>query len=307
MSEIVLPPGRSALASGRAAPAAAGGGGRPLRRGVWPVAAVGVCILILWYAMSLRGNWPEAQARLGASAGFLDTARAAMGQDNPWVPPPHQVAQSLFDYLKSPSDPTSMWMHIGTTAEEAALGLLAGTLLGLAIATLFVHSRPVEAALLPWVVASQTVPVLALAPILISLVGINLQAKVLIATYLVFFAVTVSAVKGLKSADALAHELMRSYAANLWQIYWKLRLPAALPFIFTGLKIASTAALVGAIVSELLGSEYGLGALLVAGNNFNKYLLLWSTMLAASLLGLAAYLLIAGLERLATRGRQVSR
>lgn len=268
----------------------------------WPVLAIGLLLLVAWYGLSLHGNWPQGQHAAPPHAGFWQVAGQAMQLDNPWVPPPHQVVHSLWNGLFGPQDaPDAVRIHLGTTAGEAGLGLLCGSVLGLLIATIFVHVRVLELGFLPYVVASQTVPVLALAPILISLVGLGLAAKVLVATYLVFFAVTVSAVKGFRSADALAHELMRSYAANPWQIYWKLRFPAALPYIFTGLKIGSTAALVGAIVAELVGSEYGLGALLVAGTNFNRYLLLWSAMLAASLLGLAAYLAIATLERLVVR------
>lgn len=280
----------------------------PARRGTlllsraWPVLAIGLLLLVAWYGLALHGNWPQGQHAAPPHAGFWQVAAQSMALDNPWVPPPHQVVHSLWNGLFGAQDaPEALRVHLGTTAGEAGLGLLCGAVLGLLIATLFVHVRVLELGFLPYVVASQTVPVLALAPILISLVGLGLTAKVLVATYLVFFAISVSAVKGFKSADPLAHELMRSYAANAWQIYWKLRFPAALPYIFTGLKIGSTAALVGAIVAELVGSEYGLGALLVAGTNFNRYLLLWSAMLAASLLGLGAYLAIAALERLVVR------
>ncbi len=277
---------------------------RDVSGSVWPVVLVGLAILGIWYVLAARGNWPQAQQSVPAHASFWQTARATMDQDNPWVPPPHQVVHDLWlGLFENASGPYVTWQHVGTTAEEAGIGLLAGTLLGLLIATIFVHSRPLEASFMPFVVASQTVPILALAPILTSLVGLNLAAKVYVTTYLVFFAVAVSAVKGLKSADALAHELMRSYAASLWQVYWKLRFPAALPYIFTGLKVASTAALVGAMVSELIGSEYGLGALLVAGNTFGRDLLLWSTMLAGSVLGVGAYAVLSLLERAAVRAR----
>lgn len=212
---------------------------------------------------------------------------------------PHQVLINLYQGLARPvSDPRALWVHLGTTGSEMSLGLLAGGLLGLLIATLFVHVRPIEMAFLPLVVGSQTIPILALAPIVISLFGINLLGKVVVTTYLVFFAVTVSAIKGLRSADALAHELMRSYAASTWQVYWKLRFPAALPYIFTGLKIGVTAALVGAIIAELFGSNYGLGQRIVFATYYNQTIVWWSTMLAASLLGLAGFLVLVILERL---------
>ena len=270
----------------------------------WPVVVVGLAILLVWYVLALRGNWPQAQQSSPAHASFWDLAGAAMSQSEPFVPPPHQVVQNLYNALaRTPDDPRALWVHLGTTGGEIALGLLAGGTLGLLIATIFVHLRLVERAFLPWVVASQTVPVLALAPIVISLFGINLLGKVVVTTYLVFFAVTVSAIKGLRSADALAHELMRSYAANPWQVYWKLRFPSALPYIFTGLKIGATAALVGAIIAELFGSNYGLGQRIVFATYYNQTIVWWSTMLAASLLGLAGFLVLTALERLLVRAQ----
>ncbi len=275
-----------------------------LGRQAWPVVVVGLAILLVWYLLALRGNWLQAQQSSPAHARFWDLAGAAMSQSEPFVPPPHQVVQNLYNSLaRTPDDPRALWVHLGTTGGEMALGLLAGGTLGLLIATIFVHLRLVERAFLPWVVASQTVPVLALAPIVISLFGINLLGKVVVTTYLVFFAVTVSAIKGLRSADALAHELMRSYAANPWQVYWKLRFPSALPYIFTGLKIGATAALVGAIIAELFGSNYGLGQRIVFATYYNQTIVWWSTMLAASLLGLAGFLVLTALERVLVRAQ----
>lgn len=277
---------------------------RMVGRAAWPVIVVGIVIVVVWYGLSLRGNWPQARLLESPNTGFWTTARDTMQLTQPWVPPPHQVIQNLYQSLdRTPNDPRAIWVHIGTTGAEMALGLLAGSLLGLVIATVFVHSRPLERAFLPWVVASQTVPVLALAPIVISIFGITLSGKVVVTSYLVFFAVAISAIKGLRSADPLAHELLRSYAANPWQVYWKLRFPAALPFVFTGLKIGATAALVGAIVAELFGSNYGLGQRIVFASYYTQTIVWWSTMLAASLLGLIAYTVLACLERLLVRSR----
>ena len=282
----------------------AGSRRRAIGAQLWPVAILGLAILAIWYALALRGNWQQATQTAPPHAGFWDLAGQAMSQTAPFVPPPHQVVQNLWGSLaRSPDDPRALWVHLGTTGAEMALGLLGGGVLGLLIATLFVHSRPIEQALLPWVVASQTIPVLALAPIVISVFGITLLGKVVVTTYLVFFAVAISAIKGLRSADALAHELLRSYAANPWQVYWKLRFPAALPYIFTGLKIGATAALVGAIIAELFGSNYGLGERIVFATYYNQTIIWWSTMLASSLLGLAAFLLLTALERLLVPSR----
>jgi NitT/TauT family transport system permease protein len=276
---------------------------RAFGRQAWPIVVVGLAIVVVWYGLSLYYNWPQA-SQAAPHAGFWEHLKSTMSQTEPWVPPPHQVVQNLADGLsRPPSDSSALWVHLGTTGGEMALGLLAGCLLGLLIASAFVHIRLLERAFLPWVVASQTVPVLALAPIVISLIGINLTGKVAVTSYLVFFAVTVSALKGLRSADALAHELMRSYAATTWQVYWKLRFPAALPYIFTGLKIGATAALTGAIIAELFGSNYGLGQRIVFATYYNQTIVWWSTMLAASLLGLAAFTALSILERLVVRAQ----
>jgi NitT/TauT family transport system permease protein len=277
---------------------------RVLGRAAWPVVAVGIAIIVVWYGLAIRGNWPQARLLESPRTGFWTTARDTMQLAQPWVPPPHQVVQNLYQSLdRTPNDPRALWVHLGTTGAEMALGLVAGGLLGLVIGTVFVHARTLERAFLPWVVASQTVPVLALAPIVISIFGITLTGKVVVTSYLVFFAVAISAIKGLRSADPLAHELMRSYAANPWQVYWKLRFPASLPFVFTGLKIGATASLVGAIVAELFGSNYGLGQRIVFASYYTQTIVWWSTMLAASLLGLAAYTVLACLERLLVRTR----
>lgn len=275
--------------------------------GAGPILGVGAAIIVIWYVAGIHSNIPFAQMILGPKASFGDAFHASLNLPMPWVPLPHQVLGDFFKGLAQPLDsPSGLWIHMGTTGYEALLGLLAGTVLGILIATVFVHSRPLEKAFLPYVVASQTVPVLALAPIVISLLGITLAAKVVVAAYLAFFSVTVSTVKGFKSADALAHDLMRSYAANVWQVYWKLRFPAALPYLFTGLKVAATASLVGAIIAELpFGSATGLGARLLVATTYDETIAWWSTMLAASVLGVAAFATISGLERLLIKRQPV--
>ncbi len=275
---------------------------RSLRRS-WPVALIGVVLIALWYAVGLYDDLPAARQLLGDGASSGQVWNAALDLHNPWVPLPHQVLADFFGALAQPPDaPASLWLHLGTTGMEALLGLIAGTILGILIATVFVLSRLVERTFLPYVVASQTVPVIALAPIIISIFGISLTAKVIVSTYLTFFAVAVSTTKGFKSTAPLAHELMRSYAANPWQIYWKLRFPAALPYLFTGLKVAATASLVGAIIAELpFGSATGLGARLLQATTYNATVAIWSTILAAAVLGMVAYGAIALLERLLAR------
>ena len=144
-----------------------------------------------------------------------------------------------------------------------------GSLLGLGLATAFVHSRLAERAFVPYVIASQTIPIIALAPLIVFALGQSVLSVVVIATYLTFFPVTIAMIRGLRSFDPRALELMRSYGASKTGIYTKLRLPASLPYLFTALKIAATASIVGAIIGEDTGGiEEGLGRVIMT---FNQY------------------------------------
>lgn len=195
------------------------------------------------------------------------------------------------------------------TWREAVLGFLLGALLGLLLATVFVHSRIAERAFVPYVVASQTIPILALAPMIVFALGPNVTSVVVVATYLTFFPVTIAMIRGLRAPDPRALELMRSYAAGRWAIYRKLRLPASMPYLFTALKIAATASIVGAIIGEGPGGiPDGLGRAII---NFNQQYIsgpekLWATILVASLLGVTFFVLIRGLELLTLRGRSAA-
>src|SRR6185503_9369580 len=192
------------------------------------------------------------------------------------------------------------------TWKEAALGFLLGAGIGLVLATVFVHSRLLERALVPYVVASQTVPIIAIAPLITYAFGGSLAAVVVIATYLTFFPVTIAMIVGLRSFDPRALELTRSYAASRWDVYRKLRFPASLPYLFTALKIAATASIVGAIIGESPGGiADGLGRVILT---FNQYYItgpekLWAAIIASGLLGIAFFLLIRGVELAVLRGR----
>jgi NitT/TauT family transport system permease protein len=193
------------------------------------------------------------------------------------------------------------------TGREAAVGFLVGGLLGLALAAIFVHSKLAERAFMPYIVASQTIPILALAPLICLAFGNGLVGIVIVASYLTFFPVTIAELRGLTSPDPRAVELMRSCAASRWTIFWKLRMPASLPYLFAALKIAATASIVGAIVGEGNpgGSQFGLGRAIL---NFNEQYIsgpekLWAAMFAAALLGLAFFAIVRVLELYALRGR----
>jgi NitT/TauT family transport system permease protein len=190
------------------------------------------------------------------------------------------------------------------TWREAAIGFVAGTILGIALATVFVHSRLLERAFVPYVIASQTIPIVALAPMIVFAFGTSIVSVAIIATYLTFFPVTIAMIRGLRSPDPRALDLMRSYAASPWAIFWKLRMPASLPYLFTALKISATASIVGAIIGEGPGGvNDGLGRSII---NFNNQYIsgpekLWATILIAALLGIASYSLVQVAERLTLR------
>jgi NitT/TauT family transport system permease protein len=157
---------------------------------------------------------------------------------------------------------------------------------------------------MPYVVASQTVPIIALVPPLIVTIGLGLRSEILVSAYLAFFSITISTYKGLQSVEPLAFDLMRSYAASRRQTFLKLRLPAALPFMFTGLKIGVTASLIGAVVAELSsGSSHGLGQRLVTTTTDGLYIPLWSTIVATACLGLLLYGVLVAVEKSLVRQR----
>jgi NitT/TauT family transport system permease protein len=192
------------------------------------------------------------------------------------------------------------------TWREAALGFLVGAAIGLLLATVFVHSRLLERALVPYVVASQTVPIIAIAPLITYAFGGSTAAVVVIATYLTFFPVTIAMIVGLRSFDPRALELTRSYAASRWDVYRKLRFPASLPYLFTALKIAATASIVGAIIGEGPGGiANGLGRVIIT---YNQYYItgpekLWAAIVASGILGVAFFLLVRAVEIAVLRRR----
>jgi NitT/TauT family transport system permease protein len=195
------------------------------------------------------------------------------------------------------------------TAKEAAAGFALGAVVGFALAIVLVHSRLLQRGFLPYIVASQTVPILAIAPMVVVWVNPKLPAGLngwgavaVIASYLTFFPVTINALRGLQSADARALELMRTYAASRWTVLWKLRVPASLPYVFAALKIAATASVVGAIIGELpSGLQSGLGGAII---NFNQYYSiepqeLWATNIVCAVVGIVFFVIVLAAEKVA--------
>jgi NitT/TauT family transport system permease protein len=190
---------------------------------------------------------------------------------------------------------------------EAALGFAFGATFGFLLGTTLAHSHLLQRGLLPYVVASQTVPILAIAPMVVIWLGAGPLAVAVIASYLTFFPVTINTLRGMQSPDPNSLDLMRSYAASPWHTLWKLRLPAALPYIFTALKISATASVVGAIIGELPSSvRNGLGrAILDFSSDYSVVSTpkLWAAIFVAALVGITFFLIVVIVEFFALRGR----
>ncbi|GIV85600.1 MAG: hypothetical protein KatS3mg052_2607 [Candidatus Roseilinea sp.] len=190
------------------------------------------------------------------------------------------------------------------TLRGALLGFFIGAALGFVLGTLFAHLPLLERSLVPYVVASQTVPILAIAPMVVIWLRGSWWSVPVIAAYLTFFPVTINTLRGMRSPDPRAVELMGSYAASTWQTLWKLRFPSALPAIFTALKIAATASVVGAIIAELpSGVQQGLGGAIL---NFNQYYItgperLWAAIFMAALVGILLFVAVSAVERIVLR------
>jgi NitT/TauT family transport system permease protein len=273
-----------------------------------PMAGIAVVLIAAWYAFAAYFNLqylavhmqdidPTGWHRMTA----LQKLQEALSTGQPVMPTPVQTVSDFLSRLQGSSQ-SPLWIDLAWTGRAAILGFLLGTAVGVFLALLFMTNRILAQSLLPYVVASQTIPIVALVPAIMVALGLGLRSEVLISAYLAFFSITISTYKGLQSVEPLAFELMRSYAARPYQVFLKLRLPAALPFLFTGLKIGVTASLVGAIIAELpSGSAHGLGQSLVAASEYSANIQLWSTMMAAALLGLTMYGAVVLVERLLVR------
>jgi NitT/TauT family transport system permease protein len=278
-----------------------------------PVLVILLSVLLLWYAGAWAMNAQGAVERVLPSDqpwSWQDLLAATLTMERPVLPAPHQVAADLWASLTGwPIDsPRNLLFHVAVTGESTLWGFVMGTVLGLLLAVAIVHSRTLDRALLPWIVASQTVPVLAIAPIVLVILGSlgfsGVAPKAVIAMYLCFFPVTVALVQGLRSPQRIETEMLYTYAASRWQALWLLRLPAALPYLFPALRVGIAAGLVGAMVAELpTGAQAGLGARLLTGSYYGNTVQIWSALVMSALLGLALTAAVAGVERLVLRHR----
>ena len=279
----------------------------------FPVTVMLLAVLLAWYGGTWALNAPGAIERVLPQDGtwnWQDLWSATMAMQRPVLPAPHQVAQDLWSSLVDwPLDsPRNLLFHVAVTAESTLWGFVLGTMLGLGLSVCIVHSRTLDRALLPWIVASQTVPVLAIAPIVLVILGslgfAGVAPKAVIAMYLCFFPVTVAMVQGLRSPQTIETEMMHTYAATRWQALWLLRLPAALPFLFPALRVGIAAGLVGAMVAELpTGAVAGLGARLLTGSYYGNTVQIWSALVMSALLGLVLTSVVALVEHQVLRHR----
>ncbi|MCV0428707.1 MAG: ABC transporter permease [Roseibium sp.] len=274
---------------------------------VGPVIVVVLSIISLWYIAAVILNAPFQQemyeranrTEVPVTLFITDT----LAQERPVLPAPHQVIIEIWETTveKKITSKRSLIYHTGITLSSTLLGFLIGTTLGILLAIGIVHSRVLDKSLMPWVISSQTIPILAIAPMIIvvlNAIGISgLLPKAMISTYLSFFPVTVGMVKGLRSPEVIHMDLMHTYSASRIQTFWKLRLPYAVPYLFTSMKIGMAASLVGAIVGELpTGAVAGLGARLLAGSYYGQTVQIWSALLMAAFLAGALVALIGILE-----------
>jgi NitT/TauT family transport system permease protein len=268
-------------------------------RGVWPVLAVVLALVVLWYlaAIWMNAQWAQDQAaRAGTELRLGELVADTLSQERPKLPAPHQVAAELWDTvaMKPVTSRRSLVFHAWITLSATLLGFAIGTALGILLAVGIVHNRAMDLGVMPWAIASQTVPILAIAPMIIVVlnsIGVQgLVPKAVISAYLSFFPVVVGMVSGLRSPDAMQMDLMRTYSASRAQIFWKLRLPSSLPYLFASLKVGIAASLVGAIVGELpTGAVRGLGARLLSGSYYGQTVQIWSALFTAAV---AAALLV---------------
>jgi len=215
----------------------------------------------------------------------------SLNMERPKLPAPHQIARELYHLViqTAPDSKRSLVYHAGITLAESLIGFLIGAALGIGLAVAIVFVRPLERSLMPWIVASQTVPIIALAPMIVVILNQfdigGMTPKAVIAAYLSFFPITVGMAKGLRSPDPLQLDLMRTYSATSAQTLFKLRAPSSLPFFFASMKIGAAAAVVGSIVAEVTKSEDGgLGARLLAGSYYGQTVQIWAALFVAAAL-----------------------
>jgi NitT/TauT family transport system permease protein len=272
-----------------------------------PVFVVVAALIAIWYvaAVPMNANLVRdgfARADIQYTTG--DLISATLSAERPLLPAPHQILQTFAEdvFAYPVTSPRSLVYHSWVTLSATVVGFLLGASFGVVLAVLIAHWRTLQKSLLPWIICSQMVPILAVAPIVIVVLGAvglrGLLPKAIISAYLCFFPVAIGMVKGLTSPDPIQRDLMRTWSAAPVQIFWKLRWPSAVPLLFASLKVAITISLIGAIIGELpTGAQAGIGARLLAGSYYGQTIQIWAALLAASLLATGLIGLLTVTER----------
>ena len=259
-----------------------------------PILTILFLLTVVWYFFTIYLNSAmqiDKYDKQGISWNISKLVQDTMSQERPKLPAPHQIAEEVWKTTveKKITSKRSLIYHSSITLSSTIVGFMLGTILGVVLAVSIVENRAMESSLMPWIIASQTIPILAIAPMIIvvlnSLGFSGLLPKALISTYLSFFPIVVGMVKGLRSPDVILVDLMKTYNSSKVDIFFKLRLPASVPFLFTSMKVAIAISLVGAIVGELpTGAVAGLGARLLTGSYYGQTIQIWSALIMASIL-----------------------
>ena len=279
--------------------------------GVLPVLTMLAGLLAIWYLAAIALNAPlarDAAERAGTPLGGRALVAATLTQERPKLPAPDQIVAEVWKTtaMTPVTSKRSLIYHAWVTLSTALTGLVLGVALGIALAIGIVRDRTMGASVMPWVVASQTVPILAIAPMIIVVlhsIGVSgLLPKALISEYASFFPVTVGMVQGFRSPDPMLIDQMRTWNATEGQVFRALRWPASVPFLFASLKVAAAAAVVGAIIGELpTGAVAGLGARMLSGSYYGQTIQIWSALFMAALLASGLIALVGIAERLTAR------
>ena len=267
-----------------------------------PVSVVVAFIILIWYVGAVYLNAPmlvDKYERQKTEWNFEKLRQDAWAMERPILPAPHQILKDMNKSIlqRKVTSKRSLVYHGWVTISSTLVGFGIGALLGIVLAVGIVYIPTLNRSVMPWIIASQTIPILAIAPMIIVGLGsiglTGLFPKSIISAYLCFFPVTIGMVKGLRSPDPIHMDLMKTYCASDSHTFFKLRWPASTPFLFASFKVSIAISLVGAIVGELpAGARAGLGSRLLVGSYYGQTIQIWSALLTASLVaGLLVYLM----------------
>jgi len=259
----------------------------PVRRGNPVLRLLGKVSPSAWSLLVIVALW-ELSVRVGNIPPYM-------------LPAPSVIFQEFIDYGHR------LLPNAGVTLFEVLLGFVISVLISIPLAVLIVYSRPIERMIYPLIVSSQTVPMVAVAPLLLTWFGYGMTPKIVIVVLQTFFPIVVNTVMGLNSASREMIYLAKSMGASNWQVFWKFRLPQALPSIFAGLKLATAMSVIGAIVAEFVGANAGLGyVILVAGASFNISRQ-FAAIILIIIIGVVFFAVLEQIEKFAMPWRRIAR